>query len=334
MPKSMFVFLRVPFILVSNLILAHAQSEDLPWHESAVPILNDGASSNNLFVGSLERDELNWNIINNPVSEDDPFVALVQDSTPISDAVTFAALNELDPGFTAPSDVNTFLDFDQSSQDFTLISATDDIQDFDHFNQDLIPFSDTNILMNSDNSFPSTDSFAHTSLPSCETQTSLTDDFLEARDDRWCPAKGEVEDNFILPIEMFEDPLTYLRENIPPLGQADQSDQGSEQNDNLDIDVYIKSRPIVKGMKEDLAICETNIFGESGFPVCDFPLAGFSSVQRSRKWVTLYYVTPCRWFPFHNSEGTNGLHRRCFCPVFMLQTIKAVVLQEHCVAST
>ncbi len=311
MPKSTFVFRRVPFILVSNLILAHAQSEILPWHESAETVLNDGASSNNLFFNSLEPDEINWDIIdlalNNAVSEDDLFVAPVQDSTPISDEDTFAApLNELDPGFTAPTDVNTFLDFDQSSQDFTLLSGTDEIQDLAQFNQDVIP-SDTNILMNSDDSFPSADSFARTSLPSCETQTSLTDDFLEARDDRWCPAKKAIEDDIILPIEIFEDPLTYLRENIPPLGQADQSDQGSEQNNNLDIDLYINSRPSVRGIKEDLAICETKIFGTSGFPVCDFPLAGFSSLRGSLKWVTLYYVTPCRWFPFHIFEYTNDL---------------------------
>ena len=140
-----------------------------------------------------------------------------------------------------------------------------------------------------------TPSWDWASLPSCDSQSSLTDDFLQARDAASCPPK-EPEGNPKLPTDLFQDPLQFLDNNLktPPTGQDNQPNLHN-QNDDLNFNAFMGTRPAsMLDYPEDESICPPIIYGLSNTPVCHHPDRRSSLSDGSHSVLTLYDVTPCR----------------------------------------
>lgn len=130
------------------------------------------------------------------------------------------------------------------------------------------------------------------SLPSCDAQSSLTDDFLQARDGNSCPTR-EQDGSLDLPTGLFQDPLQLWDNGLktPPVGQNNQPDVGSKDGD-FDFRAFVNSRPkSILNYPDDEKTCPPEIYGLSITPVCHYPDRG-SSV--SVGGLTLHDVTPCR----------------------------------------
>lgn len=139
-----------------------------------------------------------------------------------------------------------------------------------------------------------TDSWDFASLPACDSQSSLTDDFLQARDALSCPSK-EPEGKLNLPTGLFQDPLQFLDNGLktPPTGLDSQPGSGSEDED-LNFNSFINSRPAsVLNYPEDESICPPRFYGLSNTPVCHHPYRRSSPSNGEGLAFTLYDITPC-----------------------------------------
>lgn len=183
------------------------------------------------------------------------------------------SFDSLEPGFTDPTSADLFLD----SPELDSFSSVDLIDPLD---QD-----------------STTESWDFASLPNCETQGSLIDDFLQARDGTSCPPK-EPEGNVNLPTGLFQDPLQFLNDGLqtPPVGQNDQPDSGI-QDLNFDFNAFVRNRPkSILNYPEDNSICPPQMYGLSTTPVCHYSNRGSSPSDGQEGGLTLYDVSPCRYF--------------------------------------
>lgn len=141
------------------------------------------------------------------------------------------------------------------------------------------------------------DSWDFASLPnSCETQGSLTDDFLQARDGTSCSPE-KPEENLNLPMGLFQDPLQYLNDGLktPPVGEKDRVGQENEGGD-LNFNAFMNSRPKSTLTHDvDESLCPPERYGLSTTPVCHYPNRGLSTAA-GVDGTTLYDVTPCKCF--------------------------------------
>lgn len=183
------------------------------------------------------------------------------------------SLDSLEPSLNDPGSNNLFGDsseLDEFPSDYTV----------DPLNQDF-----------------TMDSWDSASLPKCETQSSLTDDFLQARDETSCPTK-KPEGNLDFPTGLFQDPLQVLGDGLktPPVGQQGQPDSGSEDGD-LNFNAFINNRPKAAiTYSEDQNICPPEIYGLSTTPVCHYPNRRMSAAGGQEGGFTLFDVSPCRCF--------------------------------------
>lgn len=135
------------------------------------------------------------------------------------------------------------------------------------------------------------------SLPNCETQGSLTNDFLQARDETLCPT-NEPEGNVNLPTQLFQDPLQYLNDGLktPPVGQDAQPGPGLTDED-FNFNAFVRNRPkAVLNYVEDESICSRRRYGLSNTPVCHYPNRGSTPSAGVEGEYTLYDVSPCKYF--------------------------------------
>lgn len=192
----------------------------------------------------------------------------------------------------------------------------------DHSNNDISP---TDLVFNSANSineydaepynveasnlFPDenhsvdTDSLLQ-SASACETDHRITwvDDgapYLQARDGASCtPSKPKENIDSIM--DIFQDPESFLRENIPPtkvpVGQTNQPKQNDE---NFNLEDFLHNRLVPLIFEEDGKQCPAEEFGLSITPVCLDSLKG-SAIGSPGSWFTLHDVEPCR-SRFHNT---------------------------------
>lgn len=149
------------------------------------------------------------------------------------------------------------------------------------------------------------DSWDYASLPnSCDTQGSLTDDLLQARDDSSCPPKKK-EENINLPTGLFQDPLQYLNDGLktPPKGEEDRPGQESQGGD-FNFGAFMNSRPkSALPYNVDESLCPPEAYGLSTTPVCHYPNRGLSTAVGATG-TTLYDVSPCR-LHFPDEHGRN-----------------------------
>lgn len=142
------------------------------------------------------------------------------------------------------------------------------------------------------------DSWNFASLPNCgDTESSLINDFLQARDGTSCADPNKQPESLNLPTGLFSDPLPYLNNKLqtPPVGQKDQPDQGSPNDDQYDFNAFTKNRLTTPlNYHEDDDTCPPGVYGFSVTPVCHYPNRGM--VPEAESGFTLYDVTPreCR----------------------------------------
>ena len=151
------------------------------------------------------------------------------------------------------------------------------------------------------------DSWDFASLPGCGSQGSVTDDFLQARDNPSCPALKETEGNLNLPTGLFQDPLQFLDNGLktPPVGQNNQHDLGSKDGD-LNFGAFMRNRPAsVIHYPDDERICPPDRYGLSNTPVCHYPNRGSSPSAGEAGGFTLYDVTICRCLVFGFSDDSS-----------------------------
>lgn len=198
------------------------------------------------------------------------------------------SFNSLDPSLDEADSYDLFSGspgFDDLSSDYN----------FDFLNQD-----------------STTASWDLASLPNCDTQSSLTDDFLQARDNGASCSSQEPQGNPNLPTDLYQDPLQFLDNGLktPPAGQDAQPDLGSKDG-NLNFNSFINSRPkSVIDYSEDESICPSRRYGLSTTPVCHYPDRGSSPVNGQGAVSTLYDVSPCRFYFFGLSTCCEvGPHR-------------------------
>lgn len=155
---------------------------------------------------------------------------------------------------------------------------------------------------------PSTDLLDLASLPDpCGSEESLSNDLLQARDEEACTSRGGQVD---LPIELFEDPEGYLRDNLPtpPVGQADPFGQESKDDGDLGFGAFMRNRnqPAPNLFDDgDDQLCDRRTFGLSTTPMCSNPYTGLVSRDLSTmNSYTLLDAVPCRsLFRFFDSDS-------------------------------
>lgn len=215
---------------------------------------------------------------------------------------------------------NLFL---SDSLESTLNEQVDDI----HFNSDGFIFSEPDFASNSLNQdetdlfFDANDPVVDPSLlnlatlpDSCGSEESSTDGPLQARDGSSCSSQ---EEQFDLPLELFEDPEKYLRDDLlhPPTGQAGQSGQGAEDGD-LGFGAFMRNRdaPILEPLQNE-QLCDREKFPLSTTPICSNPITG--SVYRDvrlRDGFILIDAVPCTClFRFLWAAKYTYLKRRYSC---------------------
>lgn len=214
-------FFRLPFIAVFNLLLAHAQADDLFALASTDSTLN-----------------VDW----------------------------------LD-------DANSLWSSDDSSLDLVDPAANSMVGDFGSM-------SDADSFSNADDLFVS-DPVDLTALPACGSEGGLTSDALQARDVESCT---DSEQNLKLPVELFQDPVGFLRDKIrvPPVGQTNppSQDQGSQENEE-------RPSADTPRLEPDEEQCPTDKFGPANTPVCANPYTGYITRGERSLEFSLVNAIPC-----------------------------------------
>lgn len=116
---------------------------------------------------------------------------------------------------------------------------------------------------------------------------------LQARDDASCrPSKPKENIDSIMNI--FQDPESFLRQNIPPnKGSAGQTHQPGQDDENFSLDTLLNNRPAPLLFEEDGNKCPIAEFGLSTTPVCLDSLTG-SAIGSPGSGFTLHDVEPCK----------------------------------------
>lgn len=178
-------------------------------------------------------------------------------------------------------EVTPFWGSDDSSLGLFDLAANPSVQDFGT-TSDADPFSI------SENLFAS-DPMDLTALPACGTGGSLTSEALYARDGGSCT---NPEGTIKLPLELFQDPVGFLRDKIriPPVGQTNQpTNQGSE-DDKVPPSAYTTD------LKPDEEVCSPDKFGPANIPVCANPYTGYFSRRDRSLRFNLINALPCMCF--------------------------------------
>lgn len=189
----------------------------------------------------------------------------------------------LDSKFT-PENLFSFDSLDSTLNDPASDSFYFDSPEFDKFSpDDLIDPLDQD---------STTSSWNFASLPHCETQDSLANNFLQARDGTLCPT-NEPKGNVNLPTELFQDPLQFLNDGLktPPVGQ----DGSGLKDEDFDFNAFVRNRPkSVLNYADDESICSRRTYGLSNTPVCHYSNRGSTPSSGIDGEFTLYDVSPCK----------------------------------------
>ena len=197
------------------------------------------------------------------------------------------SFDSLDSTFT-PENLFSFDSSDTTVTDPASDTFYIDSPEFDQFSQDdlIDPFDQDS----------TTSSWNLASLPNCENQGSLTNDFLQARDGTLCPT-NEPGGNLKLPTELFQDPLQFLDNGLktPPVGQDDQPGSGLKDED-FNFNAFVRNRPkSILNYVDDESICSRRRYGLSNTPVCHYPNRGSTPSDGLDGGFTLYDVSPCKY---------------------------------------
>ena len=163
---------------------------------------------------------------------------------------------------------------------------------------------DTNLFMDFSSDIFATDpSDLILSSSACNTEGSLSNDFLQARDDDTsCSTTEKQQQQINLP--------NILDANFLPQGlgtssveQAEQSSQGTvgKQPGDPGWAAYGATIPEALRLREDPELCLRDIFGVSITPVCNNPVTGRIEYETAKLYATLVNIIPCMYlFSLHH----------------------------------
>lgn len=154
--------------------------------------------------------------------------------------------------------------------------------------------------LEADNLFPADDHSVDTdplleSSSACETDDSLDDGVphLEARGGTSC-SPSKPKENIDSIINLFQDPESVLRQNIPPTKvPVGQTNQPGQDDENFNLESFPNNLPVPFLFEEDAKKCPVEEFGLSTTPVCLNSLKG-SAIRNLGSWFTLHDVEPCK----------------------------------------
>lgn len=145
----------------------------------------------------------------------------------------------------------------------------------------------------------SSDSFATdpsdliTSSSACNPEGSLTNDFLQARDDRSCSTTGDI------------DVPNIFDENFLPQGLGTSTVEQKEQPSQESVGkqpgdpgwaAYGLAIPKALQLQENRELCTPDTFGVSIIPVCNNPVTGRVEYETAKLYATLVNIIPCMCF--------------------------------------
>ena len=219
--------------------------------------------SSNLLPG--DSTELAWNSL--PLDSEDSLWDLI-------DADSLWTSSDAAP-LTDSNDLSTSI-FDLSANQIT---------------PDIDAMSDTATFSNSDNLFASTLPDEVATLPVCDSKRSLPDNVLQARMPASCQTT-EGQGTHHLPLQLFQDPVRYLRDKVrvPPTGQTS---GGDPNRDDAAADEELPDSVFTEDLKRDQKRCPADRFGLSQTPVCSNPWTGWYDPTEPNGQIELFNVIPC-----------------------------------------
>lgn len=130
------------------------------------------------------------------------------------------------------------------------------------------------------------------SSSACNTEGSLTDDFLQARDVGSCSTTEEKLPN------IFDENFLPQGLGTSSVEQLEPSSQGTigKQPGDPGWAAYGLSIPEALRLQEDPDLCQRDIFGVSITPVCHNPVTGRVEYETAKLYATLFNIIPCMHF--------------------------------------
>lgn len=168
-----------------------------------------------------------------------------------------------------------------------------DLADITTTSDNIAPFIDTS------NNLFATDSLDPLILAStCDTQGSLTDDFLQARDEGSCAAPENRQEEIELPKLFDEDFLLQGLgvDSIRPSNLPDRGDGSKGKPGDVGWSAFGAAIPADFQLQEDPQLCPEAIFLASRTPVCENSVTGGVVWEFGKLYATLLNVIPCRCF--------------------------------------
>ena len=170
--------------------------------------------------------------------------------------------------------------------------------------QDTIVGSDDTNLSNefSNDIFGTDPSDLIISSSACNTEGSLTNDFLQARDVGSCSTAGGNQQDINLP-NLFDENFLPQGLGTSSVEQLEESSQGSigKQPGDPGWAAYGLTIPEALRLQEDPDLCRRDIFGVSITPVCHNPVTGRVEYETANLYATLFNIIPCMpLFSSHN----------------------------------
>ena len=230
--------------------------------------------ANVILVTQARREDLFLSDLSDlsDLSEPDEFLSDLPEPLPL-DSLVNDVYPSTDPSWSSndwASDPDLALG--TLSQDMT--SETDDAGLFIDFSSDLLATDPSNSILISS---------------ACNTQGSLTDDYLQARDDGSCSNPDQQQD-VNLP-NLFD-------ENFFPQGLESSSVEQTDQSSQAGADwaAYGLMIPASLRHKEDPQMCPPDIFLASITPVCNNPVTGRVEYETAKLYASIYNIIPCMYF--------------------------------------
>lgn len=133
------------------------------------------------------------------------------------------------------------------------------------------------------------------SSSACNTDGRLTNDFLQARDDRSsCSTTGGKQQDIDLP-NIFDENFLPQSLETTTVEKAEQSSQGTVGKQPGDPGWAASGLAIPEALRlqEDPELCPRDIFVVSTIPVCNNPVTGGIEYETAKLYATLFNLIPC-----------------------------------------
>lgn len=128
----------------------------------------------------------------------------------------------------------------------------------------------------------------------CDTQGSLSDDFLQARDEGSCAGRDKPAEAVNLP-KLFDEDFLLQGLGAQLIRPSEEPNQGSgSEKSDAGWAAFGEAIPVDLQLQEDLQLCPGDLFLTSTTPVCENPVTGGVVYEFGQLHATLLNVIPCR----------------------------------------